>query len=110
MKTTVGVLRHRVTLQDYTSVKNALGQPRPTWADVETYCAEVVQLSGRELTNALQRKPEVSVRVTMRYVAGVTPSKRLKFGDRILTIAWVDNVDNRCRWLNIYCEEKVTPP
>jgi SPP1 family predicted phage head-tail adaptor len=110
VKTTINALRQRVTLQDYTSPKNALGQVRPAWTDVATYCAEVVQLSGRELTNALQRKPEVSVRVTMRYVPGVKPSQRFTFGDRVLTITWTDNEDNRCRWLHCYCEEKVTPP
>lgn len=102
-----GKLRHRVTIQTQTATQGTFGEPADTWTDVDTVWASVEPLSGREFLDARQMQADVTTRVTIRYLAGVIPSMRVKYGTRTLDILGVVNREERDRTMELMCREKV---
>lgn len=62
-----GQLSHRVRIEQPTTVKDALGAPTQTWADVATIWADIAPISGREARIADRIAAEVSHQITVRY-------------------------------------------
>ena len=106
-------MRWRVSLQSATASQDTYGQPNPTWTTVGTYWAQIETLSGRELVNALQKKAETTHRVTLRWLGESTtpnPKWRIVYKARTYNVLWINNVGERNRTLELYCEEVVSPP
>jgi SPP1 family predicted phage head-tail adaptor len=61
-------------------------------------------VSGREYMNSEQINAEITHRVMMRH-RSLTPHQRLKFGDRVLAIVQVRNIDERGREFELMCKE-----
>ena len=106
-----GKLRHRVTIQSSVVTQNAHGQDETTWSTFASrHAAEVTQLTGRELWNAQQIKPDISLRVSMRWLPGVLPKMRVVWHDgttdRLLPIESPPvNPDGKKREMVLYCKE-----
>jgi len=62
-----GTLKHRVRIQRPTVVKDVLGAPTQSWADVATVWADIAPISGREARIADRIAAEVSHQITVRY-------------------------------------------
>jgi SPP1 family predicted phage head-tail adaptor len=75
-----GNLRRLVTLQALAGGsprQGSSGERADAYSDFATVRAGIRMLSGRELTVAQQRNPEISVQVEMRYLAGVSAGMRI---------------------------------
>ena len=72
-----GDLDQRVTVERYTSTEDELGQPIQSWAPLFTCWAAVEPLVGREYLAAMAAQSEVTTRITMRYMPGVTPDLKV---------------------------------
>jgi len=103
-----GKLRHRVTIQQLVATDDGYGGITETWQDVATVWAAVEPLRGTERYRAQQVQAELSHKVTIRYRPGIKPDMRLKYGDRILEIEAVIDVEERHRWLELLCSEVVS--
>ncbi len=75
-----GDLRHRVTIQQLTTTRDAEGVTTETWTNVATVWAAVEPLQGREYFQAQAVNAEVTTRVRIRYRAGIVPTMRILFG------------------------------
>lgn len=102
-----GKLRHRVTIQQLVKADDGYGGIVETWQDVATVWATVEPLRGSERYRAQQVQSELTHKVTMRYRPGVKPQMRLLYGDRVLEIEAVIDVEERHRWLELLCSEVV---
>lgn len=103
-----GLLRHRVTIQEYTKADNSLGEPIKTWANISgtpTVWASITPMSGSEFFTARQTATETTHRVVMRYMDGLDTKMRLKFGSRYFYILSILNKDERDAELEIMCRE-----
>lgn len=69
--------------------------------------AHVEPLSGNELFEARQVIPEITHRVTLRYGVPASPEMVFKWGDRVLGIISVIDVEERHRELTVACKEIV---
>ncbi len=58
-----GRLRHRVTIQNFTTSRTPSGQPVEKWEDGKTIWAEVKGISGRELLAAGAERADATIRV-----------------------------------------------
>ncbi len=76
-----GRLNRRVTLQQKSVTRDALGAEVVTWVDVATVWAEVSPYSGREFVALRQAQDEITTRITIRYRRGVTPAMRVVHGE-----------------------------
>lgn len=102
-----GDLRHRVTIQQQVGKGKdpVTKETRETWQDVATVWAAVEPLRGREYFQAMETESEAVTRVRIRYRPGVTNEMRVQYGDRILYIQGVIDVDERHRELQLMCVE-----
>ncbi len=102
-----GAYRHRITLQQATETRDSLGGTVQAWATFATVWAAIEPLSGRELLQAQQVQAEVTHRVRLRYMNGVTAELRVLFGTRYFNILSAVNVQERNREIVLTCKELV---
>jgi len=101
----IGELRNRITLQEYTISKDSFGAETETWSDVAQVWASIEPLSGREYFAAQQINAQISTKVTIRYRAGIKPTMRVLFGNRVYGILSVINTGEKNRELILMCKE-----
>jgi SPP1 family predicted phage head-tail adaptor len=106
-----GSLRHIIDLKARDVGTDAYGALKNTWGREKAGVhAEVRELVGRELLTAQKIHPEISHRVTIRYLSGVSPLDRVIFEGRVLDIQVVLNPDGRRIAMELYCIERVGAP
>jgi SPP1 family predicted phage head-tail adaptor len=100
------LLRHRVEIQTLTVVYDEMGAPSKEWVTVGAAWAAVEPVSGREYWAAAAVQAETTVKVTMRYLPGITPYHRLLFKGKLYDIQSVINTEERNRELVLMCTAK----
>lgn len=98
-----GRLRQQITIQSKSVTRDAVGGETITWADVATVPADVWPLAGREYIAMRQAQADVTVRVRLRYLAGVNPAMRVVHGSAVYGIVEVIDVGMRHRDLELLC-------
>lgn len=101
-----GRLRERVTIQQATERRNSLGESTLEWATYTERWASVEGLSSREVLLLGQQQTEVSHRVRLRYVTGLTQQMRLVWRSRVLEITTLLEHANRSEH-ELLCTERV---
>lgn len=101
-----GTLRDRVTVQQATENRNRLGESISEWATFTEVWASVQGVSAREFLLAGQQQVEVSHRVKMRYLNGLTPQMRLLWRGRTLEVISILEHENRSVH-ELICQESV---
>jgi SPP1 family predicted phage head-tail adaptor len=101
-----GELRERVTVQIATGATNTLGETVMTWNDSTAVWASVQGVGSRELLTFGQTNVEVSHRVRMRYLSGLTQNMRLAWRGRTLEIISLLEHDNRSEH-EVICQENI---
>jgi SPP1 family predicted phage head-tail adaptor len=99
-----GKLRERVTIQQASESRTAMGEVVQTWATYTDRRASVEGISSRELLQMGQSQTEASHRVRLRYVTGLKTSMRLLWRNRILEIVSLLEHDNRTEH-ELLCQE-----
>jgi len=103
----IGNLRHRVTIQKPVITHDNIGQEVESWQEVAIVWASIEPLSGKEYFNAQQVNSEISTKVCIRYMAGITSKMRIVFKTHIYNILSVINFEERNIYLQLLCSEKV---
>ena len=103
-----GKLRHRIIIQKQEeSSKDGYGALVENWSDFKTVWSSVEPLVGRELFAAQKINAETTIRVKMRYVAGITSKMRVVYGTRIFDILAPIDPEERHRELHLMCKELI---
>lgn len=105
-----GKLQHPVVFQSPPAARNEYGeeeQDTDDWTVFARRRVAIIPLTGRELWNAQQSQPDVTHRVEMRYLEGLTTKKRMKYGTRIFNILSVLNLEEDGREMHLICVERV---
>jgi SPP1 family predicted phage head-tail adaptor len=104
-----GKLRHRVTVQSPAGTRDAVGERQTTWTDVAANVpASIEPLAAREQFLAAQAQASTTHRVRLRYssdLSALNASWRIKFGDRVLVIDGVRNIEERNMEFELLCTE-----
>ena len=103
-----GKLRHRVTIQEPTTVDGTSGGNYETWSNVATVWAQVTPSSGREFWEIRKSNSEIDGEVRMRYRGNINPTMRLLFKNRPLEIQYIINRDEKNELLKVYYKEAQT--
>lgn len=85
----IGALRHSVDIDQLTSTLDAEGRTVEAWTPFATVWAEIVPLSAREFVASQSAQSQVVARITIRHLAGVKASMRVKHGSAIYNIQGV---------------------
>ncbi len=94
----VGKYYNRLAFQRLIPGQNSLGEPIQQWIALRTVdgsplvrWASIEPLSSRELWQAQQVRPDLTLRITCRYIAGLTAKHRaVKFPRAFLANSWTD--------------------
>lgn len=104
---TAGKLRNSIEIQELTNTPDGGGGFSTTWTTIHTISAMIKPVSGGERMRAMQLNATISHRIFLRYIEGIKPTMRVKFGDRLFQIRLPLNLEERNRWLELHCEEGV---
>lgn len=102
-----GKYRQPVTIQQRQFGEDSYGSTTEDWADIVKTRAGVFPLNGSEFFKADEINSEITHRVHLRYVPGVTPDMRVVLNDRHLMITSIVNYQERNIELQMYCKEIV---
>lgn len=106
-----GDLIHRMRIERRSETQAANGETVVTWGTVANRRARVLDLSGRELSEAQKIEARVTSEVHLRYYSGLTPTDRIVKLDadddveRTLNIVSALNPDGRRIWMVCLCME-----
>lgn len=101
----IGDLRHPLVLEAPERTDTAGGDADTTWREVATVMAAITPKLGREFERSDAMTGDITLEITIRYRAGITPGHRFRDGTRIFDITSVIDVDARRRWLRCACKE-----
>jgi SPP1 family predicted phage head-tail adaptor len=97
-------MRHRVTVQQLSHSRDALGQESEDWTAVATRWAFVEPLRGAENYQRSGETTQIDYKVTLRHEEGlVTTERRLVYGALILDIESVINIHEKDHTIEVMC-------
>lgn len=100
-----GELRHRITLQKFTSTVNENGFEEEMWIDFKTVWASVSNLHGREYFEAAAVQKENTVKFIIRYTKDLDTSMKIAFKGKSYNIIQIDNIKYENRFIEIKAME-----
>ena len=103
----IGMLRHQVKILKPIITKDELGQEVETFEVQKTVWASIEPLSGKEYFTAKQVNSEATVKITIRYIESLLPHWVVQFRQRIFNIEAIINFEERNKYLQLLCSEKV---
>lgn len=101
----LGRLRRRLVLEQPVEVTDGAGGATRSFAPVVTVWANMVWLGGDERWQQGRPEQAASLRITLRWRAGVTAGMRLVDGARMFDIRSVGDPDGARHTLVCLCEE-----
>lgn len=97
-------LRHRITIEAMTIIRDEIGGVVEVWTPVHPGVpADIAPLSGREFLAAQATQSLVTARITIRYQPGITPAMRLRHGADTYNIEAVLPDPSARRHLTLMC-------
>lgn len=100
-----GRLRHKVTVEQVTETIDEFGQAIKSWSTFAQPFAAIEPVSGREYFAAQQVDSEVTVKITMRYLSGLTTKMRISWGGKIYNIQSIIDPAERTAMQTLMCSE-----
>lgn len=100
-----GKYRHVIAIEKLDKNKNKYGEPTNKWIEFLQVRAAIYPISGREFFSAEKVNSEVTHKINIRYIKGLTPDMRIKFGDRLFSIISIINFQERNTELQILAKE-----
>ena len=102
-----GSLNKKVLFQVATGASNDFGEPTNSWSDFATAYVSIVPLRGKEYFSSKGVKSEVSHKIELRFMPGVTTDMKIVYGSRTFEIESAINVREQNRTLEIMATEVV---
>lgn len=91
-------MRHRATVQARTVTQDAFGGFEQTWSTETERWVHLEPLSARELFQAAQVQADISHRITLRFLDGLTTKHRMIINSKTYEIGSVTNPDGLKRF------------
>ena len=102
-----GNLRHKIEFMSISEVQDEFGGTTSAEVSLAFAMAEIRPISGGERFMSNQIFAEATSQIKCRYIAGITPKHKIKFGDRTFDIIDAQNKDERNIELFIIAKEIV---
>jgi SPP1 family predicted phage head-tail adaptor len=103
----LGKLRHRITIEQVAESQDTDGSVIETWSSFASAQGSIKPVSGREYFDAQTTQADVTHRIYLRYITGITSKMRIKYNQRIFDILFVINTRERNLELQLMCRERI---
>lgn len=103
-----GRLRHRISIQARNNVQDPVtGETVISWVDAWVNIAAAIEpLSAGERIAAQAQRSEVTARITIRPLSGLTAAHRILHNGRVFNISGViPDPDSGLEWMTLPCSE-----
>lgn len=100
-----GKLRNPVTIEKPVDARDAIGDTDRTWIRFADAWASIEPLTAREQIVAMQTEASVTHLVTIRFLSGMLPTMRIRWGTRLFNILPPLNTDERRKEVTLTCHE-----
>lgn len=101
----IGEMKHRITLQQLVISTNENGFEVKAWQDYKTVWAKATSLAGREYYQAAAIQAEKTLVFLTRYIEGINESMRIKFGDKVYNITFINSLEYQKKYIEIKAME-----
>jgi len=98
-----GRLRHRITIEQKAVQRGAQGGEVVAWTTFATVWAAAEPIRGREYVTLRAGQADITIRFTVRYLAGVNPAMRVKWNGAPYEIVDVIDVKGRHIEIELMC-------
>ena len=98
-----GALDRRITIQSFSEVQDASGQPIPTWSTFATVWAERKDVRGNERFAAQQEIATRTATFRIRWLSGVNEEMRIVDGNTVWDILGIAD-NQRQGWMELSVE------
>lgn len=98
-------LDKRITLETHTRTEDGIGGGVIAWSTFTGAWAAIEPKNANEAFWAKHLEHRVTHKVIIRYISGVLPTMRVKFGSRYFAIKGVKNIEEANKFLELSCEE-----
>jgi SPP1 family predicted phage head-tail adaptor len=103
-----GKYRQPITIQQRQFTQDSYGSTTEDWVDVYQTRAGIFPLSGSEFFKADEINANITHKIQLRYLSGVTPDMRILYNNRVFWITSVVNFQEHNVELQLYAKEIVT--
>lgn len=96
-------LKQIISIEKLSEEKNEYGILVNKYVEILNTKARVVNIDGSESDNnqGIQNKVQIEVYIRFNPLVKVKDTYRIKFNDNYFNITYIDNLDNRNKWLRI---------
>ncbi len=96
-------LKQIISIEKLSEEKNEDGVLVNKYTEILNTKARVVNIDGNESDNnqGIQNKIQIEVYIRFNPLVKVKDTYRIKFNDNYFNITYIDNLDNRNKWLRI---------
>ena len=101
----VGPLNRLITIEQRAQTRDALGGVVDGWIEFTKAWAAINPVSGSSRYVSAERHSEATHQITVRWVSGVTPKMRVKYGTRVFEIISALNIAERNKQMIIIAKE-----
>lgn len=102
-----GNFRTRIMIQKKSVTHNSYNEPIETWKDAYPLWADVINTGGGEFYAAQKLNAMTTAVFRVRYVSAIDTLNRIKYGNRIFEILFVNDVSEKHIELLISAKEVV---
>lgn len=104
-----GPLRHRITIQERTEVRDSAGNTTYEWNNLHAnIAARVEPLSVKEFMQSKSMQSEISTRIVIRYISDLDATMRILYRDKIYNPeGFLADMDSGLEYLTIPVSEGV---
>lgn len=104
-------LKQRIVIETLTQTADGAGGFTSSWATFVTVWAEILAMPNRTMSGeslqAMQLQDSSMIRITIRYVSGITTTMRIRNGTRLFNIRRIINLNESNNFLELIAEEGV---
>ena len=96
-------LKQIISIEKLSEEKNEYGILVPKYTEILNTRARVVNIDGSENDNnqGIQNKIQIEVYIRFNHLVKIKDTDRIKFKDNYFNITYIDDLDNRNKWLRI---------
>lgn len=99
---------HVIVFQSLDEESNSYGEPSDRWTDVLKTRAGIYPISSKEFFASYTVNSELTHKINMRYLPGITADMRIKYGERIFQIKGPPiNFQEKNIELQLLCKELI---
>lgn len=96
-------LKQIISIEQLSEEKNEYGILVSKYHEILNTRARVVNIDGSEINNnqGIQNKIQIEIYMRFNPLVKIRDIYRIKFNDNYFNITYIDNLDNRNKWLRI---------